>query len=73
VNIFGGITRGDEVARGLIDARKQQSRAVPMVVRIVGTNAAEAATLLEEARFVTASSLDDAAAQAVAASKGAAA
>ena len=73
VNIFGGITRGDEVARGLIEARAQQERDVPMVVRIVGTNAAEAAVLLEEARFVTASSLDDAAAQAVAASKGAAA
>ena len=73
VNIFGGITRGDEVARGLIEARAQQVRDVPMVVRIVGTNAEEAATLLEEARFVTASSLDDAAAQAVAASQGAAA
>ena len=42
VNIFGGITRGDEVARGLIEARAQQSRDVPMVVRIVGTNAEEA-------------------------------
>ena len=40
VNIFGGITRGDEVARGLIEARAQQTRDVPMVVRIVGTNAA---------------------------------
>ena len=46
VNIFGGITRGDEVARGLIEARAGMSRAVPMVVRIVGTNAAEAAKLL---------------------------
>ncbi len=73
VNIFGGITRGDEVARGLIDARAQQSRDVPMVVRIVGTNAAEAAVLLEEARFETAHTLDEAAAKAVAASKGAAA
>ena len=36
VNIFGGITRGDEVARGLIEARAQQARDVPMVVRIVG-------------------------------------
>ena len=36
VNIFGGITRGDEVARGLVEARAQQSRAVPMVVRIAG-------------------------------------
>jgi succinyl-CoA synthetase beta subunit len=73
VNIFGGITRGDEVARGLIEARSQQERDVPMVVRIVGTNAAEAAVLLREARFHTADTLDEAAAQAVAASAGAAA
>ena len=44
-----------------------------MVVRIVGTNAAEAAALLEEAHFATAASLDEAAAKAVAASRGAAA
>jgi succinyl-CoA synthetase beta subunit len=69
VNIFGGITRGDEVALGLIEARKQQARDVPMVVRIVGTNAAEAAKLLEEAHFETAQSLDEAAAKAVAASR----
>jgi succinyl-CoA synthetase beta subunit len=71
VNIFGGITRGDEVALGLIEARKQQARDVPMVVRIVGTNAVEAARLLEEAHFETAKSLDEAAAKAVAASHGA--
>ena len=71
MNIFGGITRGDEVARGLIEARAQQERDVPMVVRIVGTNADEAAVLLREARFATAATLDDAAAQAVAASKAA--
>jgi succinyl-CoA synthetase beta subunit len=71
VNIFGGITRGDEVARGLIEARAQQTRDVPMVVRIVGTNATEAAVLLQEAKFVTAASLDEAAAKAVAASTGA--
>src|SRR3954451_22868729 len=71
VNIFGGITRGDEVARGLIEARGRQTRDVPMVVRIVGTTAAEAAVLLREARFHTADTLDDAAAQAVAASKAA--
>jgi succinyl-CoA synthetase beta subunit len=69
VNIFGGITRGDEVARGLIEAQSVQERSVPMVVRIVGTNAAEAARLLEEARFETAGSLDEAAAKAVAASR----
>jgi len=71
VNIFGGITRGDEVARGLIEARAIQERDVPMVVRIVGTNAAEAAALLEQAKFATAASLDEAAAKAVAASRGA--
>ena len=65
VNIFGGITRGDEVARGLVEARAQQARDVPMVVRIVGTNAAEAAAILQAAAFETASSLDDAAAKAV--------
>jgi succinyl-CoA synthetase beta subunit len=72
VNIFGGITRGDEVAEGLIEARAEQSRDVPMVVRIVGTNAAEAARLLQEAHFETATSLDEAAEKAVTLSKGAA-
>jgi succinyl-CoA synthetase beta subunit len=71
VNIFGGITRGDEVARGLIDARAQQERDVPMVVRIVGTNADEAGRLLEEAHFETALTLDEAAAKAVDASRAA--
>ncbi|MGC8634963.1 MAG: ADP-forming succinate--CoA ligase subunit beta [Candidatus Limnocylindrales bacterium] len=67
VNIFGGITRGDEVARGLVEARAQQAREVPMVVRIVGTNADEAQRILREAAFQTAPSLEAAAAQAVAA------
>ena len=72
VNIFGGITRGDEVAAGLIEARAEQSRKVPMVVRIVGTNATQAARLLEEAKFETAASLDEAAEKAVALAKEAA-
>jgi succinyl-CoA synthetase beta subunit len=71
VNIFGGITRGDEVAQGLIEARAQQVRDVPMVVRIVGTNAAEAAILLAQAHFETAATLDEAAEKAVAASQAA--
>ncbi len=69
VNIFGGITRGDEVARGLVDARSRQVRDVPMVVRIVGTNAEAAARLLEEAHFETAATIDEAAAKAVAAAQ----
>jgi Succinyl-CoA synthetase, beta subunit len=56
---------------GLIEARAQQDRDVPMVVRIVGTNAEEAGRLLAEARFDTAASLDEAAAKAVAASRAA--
>ncbi|HSK94031.1 MAG TPA: ADP-forming succinate--CoA ligase subunit beta [Candidatus Angelobacter sp.] len=73
INIFGGITRGDEVARGIVEARSNLERDVPMVVRIVGTNAEEARPILAEANLITADSLDDAAAKAVAAVKGAAA
>ena len=60
VNIFGGIARGDEVARGLIEARAQQTRDVPMVVRIVGTNADLAAEILRDSGtgIEAASSLD---------------
>jgi succinyl-CoA synthetase beta subunit len=67
INIFGGITRGDEVAHGIVEARAQLTRDVPMVVRIVGTNADEAKPILAEANLITADSLDDAAAKAVAA------
>src|SRR3954453_15756586 len=69
VNIFGGIARGDEVARGLVEARSMQERHVPMVVRIVGTNADLAAQILAEAGdpdIQTASTLDDAVAKVVA-------
>jgi succinyl-CoA synthetase beta subunit len=69
VNIFGGITRGDEVAHGLIGARAVQVRDVPMVVRIVGTNADEAHAILADANFITATSLDEAAERAVRAAR----
>jgi len=72
INIFGGITRGDEVARGIVEARSQLTRDVPMVVRIVGTNSEEAKPILAEANLITADSLDDAAAKAVVAAGGAA-
>ncbi|HWH24767.1 MAG TPA: succinate--CoA ligase subunit beta, partial [Candidatus Limnocylindria bacterium] len=70
VNIFGGIARGDEVAQGLVDARRAQARHVPMVVRIVGTNADLAAQMLADAGdpdIQTAFSLDEAVEKAVAA------
>jgi succinyl-CoA synthetase beta subunit len=72
INIFGGITRGDEVAHGIVEARASLGRQVPMVVRIVGTNAAEAAEILRAANLITADSLDDAARKAVAAAGSAA-
>jgi succinyl-CoA synthetase beta subunit len=72
VNIFGGITRGDEVARGIVEARRGLDRDVPMVVRIVGTNSEEAKPILAQANLITADSLDDAAAKAVAAVRAAA-
>jgi succinyl-CoA synthetase beta subunit len=68
VNIFGGIARGDEVAHGLVEARREQERHVPMVVRIVGTNAEEAAVILAEAGdpdLETAQTLDEAVARVV--------
>ena len=69
INIFGGITRGDEVAHGIVEARAGLERDVPMVVRIVGTNADEAALILEQANLQTAYSLDEAAELAVAAAE----
>jgi succinyl-CoA synthetase beta subunit len=70
VNIFGGIARGDEIARGLVEARSMQERHVPMVVRIVGTNAELAAEILAAAGdpdLQTASTLDEAVAKVVSA------
>ncbi len=63
-NIFGGITRGDEVARGLIEAFDQINPTVPFVVRLDGTNDVEGRALLAEANLpnVFAESTMDAAA-----------
>jgi len=48
-NIFGGITRGDEVARGILAALEQMKIDLPIVVRLDGTNADEGRRLLAEA------------------------
>jgi succinyl-CoA synthetase beta subunit len=45
-NIFGGITRGDEVARGILDALDRLAIGVPVVVRLDGTNAEEGRAML---------------------------
>ena len=69
INIFGGITRGDEVARGIIEALKLVQTDVPMVVRLAGTNAKEGLAILADADMETAVSLTDAARKSVAAAK----
>lgn len=49
INIFGGITRCDYIAQGILDARKQLSLEIPMVVRMLGTREDEGRKLLENA------------------------
>ena len=70
INIFGGITRGDEVAKGILAAMDEIKPDVPMIVRLVGTNAEEGRQLLADANMITADTLADAAQKAVAAAKG---
>lgn len=63
INIFGGIVRCDRVAGGVVDAARQVQVGVPVVVRLEGTNAKEAAVILKNSglRFEVATSLEDAA------------
>lgn len=49
INIFGGITRGDEVAKGIVEAMKRVKLRAPIVIRLDGTNAAEGRTILANA------------------------
>lgn len=60
-NIFGGITRGDEVARGILEATREMEIKVPMVIRLSGTRAEEGRKLLEGSRFVPAQTMSEAA------------
>ncbi len=68
-NIFGGITRCDLVAKGILEALKHVKTDVSMVVRLEGTNAAEGRQLLKDASMETADTLAEAAKMAVAAAK----
>ncbi len=61
VNIFGGITRADDVAKGVLEARAGMPRAVPLVVRLMGTNEAEGLRLLGDAGVKAERSMDAAA------------
>ena len=74
VNIFGGIVRCDRVANGILEATKLTKVDVPVIVRLDGTNAEEAADILNNAgisNIVAATDLADGARKAVAAAKGA--
>ncbi len=73
INIFGGITRCDEVARGILTAISEVKPKAPMVVRLVGTNAEEGRRLLADAQLLTAETLVDAAKKAVTVAEGGAA
>jgi len=68
-NIFGGITRGDEVARGIVEGLQGVTTRVPMVARIVGTNAEEGRKILADAKMITAETLEEGAQKAVAAAR----
>ena len=73
LNIFGGITRCDEVAMGLLEAYHDVKPNVPIVIRLQGTNAEEGRKLIEEAKLPkmqTATTLTEAAQKAVEAAKG---
>ena len=67
INIFGGITRCDDVGRGILAAMDRVEVDVPIVVRLVGTNEDEARQLLADSKLIMASSLVDAVQQAIAA------
>lgn len=70
INIFGGITRCDEVARGILEALRQVRVEVPMIVRLAGTNEEEGRRLLAKADIEPASTLVEAAQRAVEVARG---
>ncbi len=65
INIFGGITRCDDVARGIAQALERTATDVPIVARLTGTNEEEARRVLAEHDLVTADTMDEAVEKAV--------
>jgi succinyl-CoA synthetase beta subunit len=68
-NIFGGITRTDDVANGIVTATKQNPLKVPIVIRLTGTNEEIAMKILQENGFSASSDMDEAVKKAVALAK----
>ncbi len=72
INIFGGITRGDEVARGIVGAMEETaSRKIPLVIRLTGTNEEEGRRILKDAGMTPVETMDEGAHEAVRLSRGA--
>lgn len=71
INIFGGITRCDDIANGLLMAREQLDVNVPLVIRLVGTNQKEGRRILEGAGLKAGDDLDEAVKSVIAAAGGA--
>ncbi len=65
INIFGGITRCDEVAKGVVLAAESINIKVPLVVRLAGTRSEEGAKILADAKLVPAATMQEAAAKIV--------
>lgn len=70
INVFGGITRCDVVAKGIVAAASDVDVKVPMVIRLVGTNEEEGRQILKKSNFISADTLVQAAQLAVEAAKG---
>jgi succinyl-CoA synthetase beta subunit len=68
-NIFGGITRCDDIANGILMAKEQIDINVPLVIRLVGTNDVEGRRLLSEAGISAVENLDEAVKEIVALTK----
>jgi succinyl-CoA synthetase beta subunit len=64
-NIFGGITRTDDVANGIVTATKENPLKVPIVIRLTGTNEEIAVKILQENGFSASSDMDEAVKRAV--------
>ena len=71
LNIMGGITRCDEVAKGLLEVRKRMGLKKPTVIRLVGTNEEEGRRILQDAGIPSLETMEEAASRAVEAAKGA--
>ncbi|MBM3290859.1 MAG: ADP-forming succinate--CoA ligase subunit beta [Candidatus Hydrogenedentes bacterium] len=64
INIFGGITRCDDIARGILESLNEFEVKVPIVVRLIGTNEQEGRALLEGTKLVPATTLEEGATKA---------